>query len=99
IAHTHAISRHVPDALGMRAVAVGRQRVGRAVATASFADVADERAGTYHILMGASRAEEGGLRLVEGKRNREIVLLRADAPNPPVELERERRRSDGHLVR
>src|SRR6185436_4781087 len=96
IANAQALRGHVPDALGVRAIAMRSQRVRRAVATSTAAHVADEGAGGDRSGRRSRRAEEHRLRSVELEWNRKIVPLRADAPAAAGDLDNELGRLSRH---
>src|SRR5262249_47397019 len=72
VADAHELARDVPDAFGVRAVAVRCERMRAAIAAAALLDVADERSDRVRHGARARRLEERRLRSFEVERQREI---------------------------
>src|SRR5262245_53828495 len=86
-------------AFGMRAIAVRRQAVRRAVAAAALAHVTFERSGDQRPCTRRSRAEETGLLAIERQRQRKIVSGCRDAPTPAGDLDEQWCEAIGHVLK
>ena len=96
VANAEALRCHVSHALSVGAVAMGRQRMSRAIAAPAALYVADERARRDYRCSGGRGAEERRLRSIELERDRNVVALRADPPAAAGDVDRGHGRRSRH---